>query len=325
VRREEAPGPMDLFGGFSGLSASGSSDPDVLYAFLTSQELVAAVDRAVDLRALWSRPADRDFIFGFDPTGTIEDLVHHWNRMVQISHGTGTGILTLKVRAFDPFEAQAIAAAAFEEPALLINGLSAIARDDIVKDAQRILEEAESRLRSARQALTSFRTRTQIVDPGADVSGQMGLLVRLLEELADELIRLDLLRNQTRKDDPRIAHSLQRIDVIEARIAMERKKFGSGATPSLGNDYATVMAEYERLSIDVEFAEKSVLAARVAYDEAVADARRRTRYLAAHIRPTLAERATAPDPVVILGLGGLILTLVWSVLALGWASLRERN
>lgn len=324
VRREEAPTPVDLFGGFTGISNGGSSDADILYEFLSSQELVAAVDQSLDLRAIWSAPILQDPVFAFDPSGTIEDLVAHWQRMVQVSYDSTTGILTLRARAFDADAAQAIAGAAFSESSALINTLSAIAREDTLAEAATLLEAAEDRVRSAREALTAFRARTQIVDPGADVSGQMGLLTRLQEELANELIRLDLLRTQTRESDPRIAQVEQRIAVIEARIADERRKLGSGGAPASGEDYATVMAAYERLQIDVEFAEESLLAARTAYDQALAEARRQTRYLAAHIRPTRAERATAPDPLVILGVGGLFLTLLWGIGALVVTSLRER-
>ncbi len=324
VRREEAALPVDLFGGFAGLSGSGSADADILHAYLSSQELVAALDRDLDLRSAYSVHAARDPVFAFAQDGTIEDLVRYWERMTRLSYDAGTGLIELRVRAFDPAFAQDIAGAAFSRSQALINELSAIARNDILEAARFGLDQAGARLRDARAALTAFRTESQIVDPGADVSGQMGLLTRLQAELADELIRLDLLVTQTRDSDPRIAQARQRIEVIEARIATERMKIGSGGGPA-GEDYASVMAAFERLSVDVEFARESYLAALAAYDLAVAEARRQTRYLAAHIKPTLAERATAPDPAVILGLGGLFLVLIWAIGALTLASLRDRQ
>ncbi len=324
VRREEAPAPIDFLGSVASLKGSGSRDADILYEFLESQELVARVDARLDLRARWSGPVAGDPIFAFHPEGSIEDLLRYWHRMVRIAYDSGTGILTLRVRAFSPEDAQEIATAAFAESSELVNTLSAIARDDVLKEARLVLEEAEARVRTARSALTAFRAETQIVDPGADVSGQMGLLTRLQEELAEELIRLDLLRSQTRADDPRIAPAKQRITVIEDRIAEERRKLGSGGGQEDGGDYATLVAEYERLKIDVEFAEQSLFAARTAHDQALIEARRQTRYLAAHIRPTRAERATHPDPVTVLGLGALFLTLLWAIGVLGWANLKDR-
>jgi capsular polysaccharide transport system permease protein len=324
VRREEAAMPVDFLGGFAGLSGSGSADADILHAYLSSQELVAALDRDLDLRGAFALYRAEDPVFAFREGGTIEDLVTYWGRMTRLSYDAGTGLIELRVRAFEPALAQDIAAAAFGHSQNLINALSAIARDDILDGAKVALDQAGARLRAARGALTAFRTESQIVDPGADVSGQMGLLTRLQAELADELIRLDLLENQTRESDPRIAQSRQRIAVIDARIATERQKIGSGGGPA-GEDYASVMAEFERLSVDVEFARESYLAALAAHDLAVAEARRQTRYLAAHIKPTLAERATAPDPAVILGLGGVFLVLIWAVSALTWSSLRDRQ
>ncbi len=324
IRHEEAASPIDAFGGFSGIAATGPRDADVLYEFLTSQEVVEAVDARVDLRSLWSSNRASDPVFAFNPTGTVEDLARHWRRMVNVSHDTASGILTVRVRAFDPVDAQNIATTTLAVSGDLVDRLTSIAQSDILAEAEVALVEAEDRLRRAREARTVFRAETQVVDPGADISGQMGLLTRLQEGLADEIIRLDLLRMQTRPDDPRIDASEQRIAVIEERIAGERRKLGSGGAVLAAADYASVVAEFERLSIDVEFAQENLLAARAAHVEALAEARRRTRYLAAHIKPTLAERATAPDPVVILGLGAVILSLAWGAGVLVVAALRDR-
>ncbi|MEO1455385.1 MAG: sugar transporter [Pseudomonadota bacterium] len=319
VRQEEAPAQTGLFGGMGG---AGASDADILYAYLTSQELVRAVDADVDLRAAFARAGPRDPIFGFHAGGTIEDLVTYWGRMVRVSHDAATGLIEMRVRAFAPEDAQAIAQSAVRHGGALIVELSAIARDDTLRYAREDVEDAWTRLSEARQAMTAFRARTQVVDPTADVSGQMGLLGTLEAQLAEELIRVDVLTQNSTPEDPRIAAARQRIDVIKARIADERSNLGGGRD---GADYATVIDEYERLSADVMFGSETYAAARAALDTARAEARRQTRYLAEHIRPTLAERATAPDPLIVLGVFGLFLTLIWGMGALIVASLRDRQ
>lgn len=324
VRQEEAPSPVDLFGGFAGLSGSSSSDTDILYAYLTSPELVARVDADLDLRRIYGLVHERDPVFGFDPAGTIEDLTRYWSWMVGISHDSGTGLIEMEVRAFAAHDAQAIAQAALGHGSEMINALSAGAREDALRFARDDLEEAEARLGAARAALTAYRARTQIVDPSADVSGQMGLLGTLQAQLAEELIRSDLLAQQSHAGDPRIAQSDQRIAVIEARIAQERRKFGGGAAAEGQGDYASALAEFERLTVEVEFSVQAYTAARTAFEAAKAEAKRKTRYLATHVRPTLAERATEPDKAVLLGLLGLFAVLVWGVGVLVVASLRDR-
>lgn len=319
VRQEDAPQQTGLFGGLGG---AGASDTDILYAYLTSQELVRKVDEEVDLRAAFARAGPRDPVFGFAPGGTIEDLTAYWARMVRVSHDAATGLIEMRVRAFAPEDARAIARSAVGHGGAMINELSAIAREDTLRYAREDVDDAWDRLAEARRAMTAFRARTQIVDPSADVSGQMGLLGTLEAQLAEELIRVDVLAQNSTPGDPRIAASRQRIAVIETRIAEERSKLGGGRD---GADYATVLDEYERLSADVMFGSETYATARAALDTARAEARRQTRYLAEHIRPTLAERATAPDPLTVLGVFGLFLTLIWGLGALIVASLRDRQ
>ncbi|MEL6643021.1 MAG: hypothetical protein AAFQ79_03740 [Pseudomonadota bacterium] len=321
VRQTDAPPAPDLLGGLSGRSGVGAADGDILYAYLTSQDLVAKVDADLNLRAIFAKAGPDDPVFGFAPDGTIEDLTRYWGRMVDVSHDAATGLLSLHVRAFSPDDAQAIARAAVGHGGAMINEMSTVAREDTLRYARQDVADAWVMLSAARAALTEFRARTQIVDPTADVSGQMGLLDSLQAQLADEMIRADLLAQNSTADDPRTAAARQRIEVIEARIAAERANLGGGRD---GADYATVIDEYERLNADLTFSSETYAAARAALETARAEARRQTRYLAQHIQPTLAERSTAPDPLTVLGVFGLFLTLIWGAGALVVASLRDR-
>ena len=321
VRYEQPQRAPDPLGGLVGARGGATSDADILYAYLTSQALVRKVDQDLDLRTIFGRPGARDPVFGFAEGGTIEDLTRYWGRMVQVSHDTATGLIELRARAFTAGYPLHLARAALRHGAEMINNLSARAREDLLGHAQYDVEEAWQRLTDARRAITLFRSQAQIVDPSADVSGQMGLLSSLEGDLAHELIRLDVLIQNTTPDHPRIAASRQRIAVMEARIAEERRKLGGAQGDA---DYATVLDQYERLNADLAFASDAYTAARTALEEARAEARRQSRYLAPHIQPTLAERATAPDPLVILGLSGLFLTLIWGTGALSVASLRDR-
>ncbi len=118
------------------------------------------------------------------------------------------------------------------------------------------------------------------------------------------------------------------MEVIENRIAEERSKLGLGTdqdgTPREGA-FADVIGEYERLVVDLEFAEQSYTAALAAYDSAQAEARRQSRYLAAHVNPTLPESATRPDRTKIAGLVGVIAFLTWAMTVLSFYALRDRR
>ncbi len=324
VRKEESNTPVELLGGITNLSGSSTSDTDILYEFIQSQEMVEAVDEKLDLRAIWSKP-DFDPVFAIDADISIEDLMSYWRRMVRISYDGGTGLIELRVLAFEPQDAQDVAREVFEESSRMINEISAIARQDATRYAEDELEKSVQRLKDARLAITEFRSRTQIVDPTTDLQGQMSLLANLQGQLAEALIEMDLLRETTREGDPRITQAQRRIDVIGVRIDEERKKIGVSGSDSEGRDYATLFSEYERLSVDREFAEQSYIAALTAYDGAISEAQRQSRYLAAYVQPTKAQTSQYPQKEMLAALLAMFCFLIWAILVLIYYSIRDRR
>ena len=321
VRKEEIASPIELFGGIADVASTGSSDSDILYEFIRSQEIVKLLDGSLGLSNIYAAP-ENDPVFAYDRSGTIEDLLKYWHRMVRVTYDSATELIEVRALAITPKDAQAISTAIFDESARLVDDLSAIAQQDAIAFAKDEVDRAVERLKSAREAMTQFRLRTQIVDPTADLQGQMGLLSMLEQQLAEALISADLLRESTRASDPRITQAERRITVIQARIKDERRNPGRGDG---GEDYATLLAEFERLTVDREFAEQAYTAALATYDQALAEARRKSRYLAAYIRPTLAEASEYPQKEVLLGIAAFFLISSWSIVVLVYYSVRDRR
>ena len=328
VRQEEGRTATDLLGGLAqfGGVAGGTGDSDILYEFILSQALVARIDNRLDLVGHYAAHHADDPVFTLSPDAMIEDLLAFWQRMVRLSHDQSTGLIELRVLAFSPDMAQGIARNILSESQILINDLNATARADTIRLADADLAAAVERLREAREALTGFRIRTQIVDPESDLQGRMGVLNNLQQQLAEALIEFDLLAENTNNaSDPRLVQAQNRIAVIQVRIMEERATFTLQNVGSGQQDYPTLMAEYEGLVVDREFAEESYRAARTALDIARANANRQSRYLAAYIQPTLPQTAEFPRRTIILALIGLFLFMTWATLALVYYSIRDRQ
>ena len=319
VRKEEVGSAVELLGGITELSGSSSSDTDILYEFIQSQQMVRAVDAQLDLRAIYTNPEDP--VFGLGEDARIEALSRYWGRMVKVFYDSASGLIEIRVLAFEPQAAQDIARAVFDESSDMINELSAIARADATRYAKEELEREQARLRSARQALTTFRSRTRIVDPTADIQGQMGLLNSLQAKLADAIIERELLLESSSPNDPRVTQAQKKIEVIESQINEERGQFGNEGDA----DFSRILAEYEALQVDREFAEKSYLAAQATYETALAEAQRKSRYLAMHIEPTLAETAEYPQRLILMALIAAFLFISWAIMAMVYYSLRDRR
>lgn len=326
VRSEELSSAQSLFSGLSALSGSSSSDTDILYEFIHSQTMVERVAADLDLAAMYSRP-ENDPVFAYAASPLIEDLLDYWRGMVNVSYATGTGLIEIRVNAFSAEDAKAIADGIVRESLRLINDLSAVAREDATEYARNDLELAIERLKTARGALTQFRSQTQIIDPMADIQGQQGILNSLEGQLAATYIDLNLLLQAGNDNDPRVEQARRRVQIITDLIDQEREKFGVGRITdgTGGQDYSTLVGEFERLSIDVRYAEDSYLAAQSGLDTAVAEAARQSRYLAIFTEPSTPDSARFPQRLQLSMAVGVALLLIWSITMLVYYSLRDRR
>lgn len=328
VRSQESGGATELLGGLAQFSGgSTASDSDILYEFIQSQEMVAAVDARVDLRAHYSQHWPQDWVFSVWPDASLEDLIWYWHRIVGISYDSGTGLIEVQAVGFDPEMAQRITLEIVRESQDRINALNNQARGDAMRYATDDLAEAVALLKTAREALTRFRTRTRIVDPEADIQSRMGVMNNLQQQLAEALIEHDLLGITSSANDPRLTKAQQRIDVIRERIVIERQTFTSDNTETgaVGEDYPTLIAEFESLTVDREYAEQSYRAALTALEVARDDAARQSRYLATYIKPTLPQTSEHPERYILSALAAVFLLLTWSILSLIYYSIRDRS
>lgn len=326
VRSEETSSASQLMGGLSSFVGGGnSSNTDVLYAFIHSQQMVEAVQAQIDIRAHYSENWDTDPVFSIWPDATIEDLVWFWNRTVTVSYDKNSGLMDVQVVAHTAEMAQHIAEVVVSESERMINALNAQARSDSMANAQHDLDDALTRLRTAREDLASFRARTQIVDPQADIEGRMGVINGLQQQLAQALVDYDLLLQNTAETDPRVRQAERRIEVIRQRITEERRNFATQDVTVFDTDYPRLIAQFESLTVNQEFAERTYTAALEALDVARSNAERKSLYLATYVRPTLAQRAEYPRRLQLVLLSGLFLLLGWAVAAMIYYSLRDRG
>jgi capsular polysaccharide transport system permease protein len=328
VRSQDANASSDILGGLASFTGTSvASDSDILYEFIQSQEMVTAVNAVVPLREHFGQNWPHDWFYGIWPDATLEELVWYWHRVVKVSFDSSSGLIEVQAVAFDSETAQAITRAIVSVSQTRINALNDQAREDAMSYARADLNDTIEKLKVAREALAEFRTRTRIVNPAADIQGRMGVMSNLQTQLAEALIEFDILRASVAANDPRLTQAEQKIVVIRDRIDIERQTFASSNTDTgaVGQDYPSLISEYERLAVDQEFAEQTYRAALAALEVARAEATRQSRYLATYINPTLAQESEYPRRILTAALAGLFLVLSWSIGALIYYSIRDRS
>ena len=327
IRSNDMTAPVEIFGAVTQLGTSSAvTDGQILYDFINSQPMLEHARAQLPLEAIYNRKPS-DWLYALGEEQPVEDILWHWQRMVDVSIDPASGILTVETRAFTAQDARAIAQEILSASDALVNRLSEGAREDAVRHAARELNGAEERLRTIRARLRAFRDIEQEVDPTQNAQAALGLVAMLEEEQARAQVRLDSLNSVLDSDAPRLRGLRREIDTLSLRISQERTRLGTGQTNHVENarPLSEVVGEFEELVVDREFAEQAYTLALATFEQAQAEARRQSRYLAVHIPPTLSEEAEYPDRPVFLGAIGVLCLALWAILLLIVANVRERR
>jgi len=305
-----------------GVSASpAETDSFILHEYALSHDAIEALEAKHHLRDDLARPG-ADFLSRFPrpfQEPSFENLVQEYPRFVSVDYNSSTGISTLQVRAFRAQDAQEVAAALLDGGEELINRLNARADQDAIADTRRETQEAEATLAQTEQNLTAFRNRERLIDPTRSSAVNLDLLGRLQGEVATlQAERAGIA--ETAPQSPLLPALDSRIRAYQQQAQSEQSRM-AGETDSL----APMIGEYERLSLDRDFAGKTVAAAAEAAETARLEARRKRLYLERISNPSLPDSALEPHRVRNL-LGILVsLLLAYGIVALLLAGFREHR
>lgn len=322
VRSAEAQ-IASAFGGLLGsLGANpGAIDGYVVQEYVQSRELVTKLQDQLDLRSLYGVP-EADAVSRLPEDASMDDLYDYYLDRIEVYFDSTANVVHLEVQAYRPEDAKKIAAAIVRLSDDMVNRISQESRQDAVKFARDEVSLAEDRLRENRLVLYRFREEHGELDPVSAAASIGGIVAGLEAELSRYKTELASLRSYMREDAPQIAGVKARIAAIEQQMRSERGRLTStDDNPAL--TYSDLLAEYERLLIEEEFAKSAYTSAISALEIARADANRKQAYLVAFVEPSLPADPSKPERLLIIVsflLGGL---LAYGLLMLIGAAIRE--
>jgi capsular polysaccharide transport system permease protein len=257
-------------------------DAFIAKAYMLSRDAMQQLIDKDGLRTVFSR-AGIDLLWRYPGpfrSGDSEGLLKHYRKFVTISYEQTSGILTLGFDAFDPTDAQRLAGALLDHTEVFLNHLNTRAQNDAVHSALGVVEEAKQRAYQALDAVTAFRNRESTVDPTKASAGIVASISSLSLETSTTNARLAELATTT-PQSPEIGPLRMRLQAVQDQIGKQRQLLG-GSDVSL----APRIAEYERLLLDQQFAERAFLSGLASLEAARIDAERQRVFL---------ERVTTPD------------------------------
>lgn len=324
IRSEEVQNPLEVLSAFTQTGQGTASDIDILYDFILSQPLVERLDRELDIQEMF-RKYPEDFVFSLAQDPPIEDLMRYWQWMVTVAVDNATGVVDVEVKAFDPADSVKIARAILDASSELINELSQVAQEDKTRFALANLKLAQDTLKAVRLEISAFRAQNQIINPEVDFEGQMSVVGALKSQLADALVRRETLMSYAREGDPRLLEANRKIEAIRRQIEEQKEPIASDTENTGEATLTDVIGKYEELLVELTFSQDAYVAARAIEQQALSEAQRQSRFLAAHIEPTRSVEAQFPQRPEMSILIFAALFAAWSVVVLIYYNVRDRT
>ncbi|MDL2400870.1 capsule biosynthesis protein [Rhizobium mayense] len=312
----------DNGGGSAGLlnMRSATQDAYVVTSFVRSTEILKRIGEKLDYRSMFARD-DADILSRFRSSDSDEKFLDYWQNHVSAYIDVSSGIITLKVRAFTPDDSVKLSNAIIQESEALINELSQRARNDIVQSMQADVEKSGKTYADTLTALNQFQHQSGLLSPEAQAKDSSTLLTGLLAQKLEFETRLFVMKQSHAEGSPTYQQLALALQSLDAQIDKKKSELTGPENASL----AKALLEYSRLDTDRVIAEKLYEASQRNYDAVLAEALRKTLYLAVFVNPKLPDEAVFPHrittPLIIL----LGLFILWATLSLIWASVQDHQ
>ncbi len=279
--------------------------------FILSRDVIRKMPKNVSLTKIYGHKS-ADYLArypNFFYEDNVEGLHSYLKSRFSMRYNPNTSITTLKVQAFTPGDAKKLALALLDLSEKVINRINDRIRDDSMRVAREEVNAAQAEVVAKQLDMTNFRNRELMISPKANSI----LLMELIGKLSAELSRVKALIDETRAgqpQNPQIRPLMRRVIALEKQIKIERAKLGTGA-----DGLAPKISEFERLSLEREFAAKRLASAMTAMTTARTEAMRQQLYLVRVVEPALPESAIAPERLynimMTLAANLIVLLIVW--------------
>jgi capsular polysaccharide transport system permease protein len=303
--------------GLGDAGGSTTSETFSVIAYMESLDAIQALDRTLNLTAIFRAP-QADLLsrlwYAHPPA---EKLLKYYDRKVVVTYQEETTITTLDVHAFTAQDAYNIANTLLALGEQRVNEYNNRITADTVKVANAEVELAEARIEQAEIAMTKFRQQYGDLDPQLSGTADMGLIATLSGQLAQSEAQLAQMQGLS-PDSPQVEAVRNRIGAIRQQIAAQNSLL-TGANGAL----APVLAQYQELTLHLQFAQQSYTAAQTALTAANEEALKQKLFLVRVVEPNMPQVALFPQRLWIVATIFFTLLIAYGIIWLLVAGVRE--
>lgn len=288
---------------------SGSGDLLLLKDHLESVDMLQKLQQQLDIRSHYAS-SEIDFISRLSSADVaLEKLYSYMQNRIDIYFDDYASVLRIKVQAYSPEMAHAIAQTLLKEGELHMNNMGQRLAAEQVAFIEEQVATLEQRLYAIREELITFQNEQGMVSPTGTVQSYFAIVSQLQGQLSLLEARKSSAASFQSASSPEIIRLNSEINALRQQIETEKQKMATVSGDSLNR----ISAQYQTLELKAQFALELYSNALLTLENTRVEAARKLKQVSVLQQPTVPEFSTEPERwynIVVFGFFALFLAAI---------------
>ncbi|WP_285111092.1 sugar transporter [Leclercia adecarboxylata] len=303
-----------------GLGGSNHQDVLLIQDYLNSPDLLDKLDEELGIKAHYQNHKI-DYFSRLPDNVSREDFIQYYRDHMTLRLDELSGVLTIELQAFDPAYGQQVVGLMLKESEGFINRLGHQVALEQLAFVEKEVDRAYQRVQDEKAKVLDFQNSHHLLSPESTSTARLSVVSQIESELVQQQAQLKQLQSYMKDTAPAVVSVQARVDALNKQLEQEKARL-TGVDKDAMNE---ITARYMDVQTQAKLAADLYKSGLVSLEQARVEAYRKLKHLLVISQPTLAEDAEYPRRLYNLATIGVLLCLLYGLVVMGLATLREHQ
>ncbi|WP_417528916.1 hypothetical protein [Marinomonas shanghaiensis] len=303
-----------------GVSSPGGADPQLLEAYIYSNDMLNYLDETLGLKKYYSEP-EADVFSRLEADAAQEDFLEFYQEHIKVEIDEKSSVISVGVQSFDPQFAQKLAEQIVSRSEWYINNIGhqlAEAQLSFIKIEHQLDED---KLKKAQATLLNFQQKYNLLDPSAEGVAMQQIAYGIEGQISTKEAELKSLTNIMSEHASQVKAARNDLEALRKQLLSERNKLAKEGGEVI--PVSEILAKYTDLKVAMEIALQSYTSSKVSLEKSRIEAYRQLKYLIIVQAATKPEKSTYPDTIYNISLFFMLSAMFFAIMRIIYAVFNE--
>ncbi|MBI2718631.1 MAG: hypothetical protein HY245_15455 [Rhizobiales bacterium] len=318
---QQKPAAIGLDLSVLGLPApANNQDPLIVIQFINSLDMLQYLEQQLQVREHYSSDSV-DWWSRLPASASVEDFHTYMANYIVTSYDSDSQLISIHVEAFNREFAQKVVNAILNHSQDFIDKLNAKVTVEQSKFLEIQLAESEKRLREVTGQLLQFQRDNRLMTTDTEAALVSSNISDIEKQLLTKKADLDAQSKGLSTASPVLQTLKSQIDTLKVQLAHEKDRLAGTTTGAVSE----LSARYKEISMNLDFVTNIYKSNLTQLETARIDAIQRLKYLVVVTQPSIADESLYPNRPWILGTAAMVLLMIYFIVSLIVAIIREHT